>query len=181
MNTTAPIDLQPLLHGDTIVLRPLLASDLDALCEAASDPLIWEQHPSPLRYQRKVFEKEFFAGALASGSAFVIQEKQSGRIIGSSRFYDWDPEHQEMAIGFTFLIRDHWGGSTNLELKTLMLDHAFQWAKRVWFHIGKHNWRSRKGTEKIGARFSHEDSREIGGVMHEYAFYVIDAPQPLHP
>jgi N-acetyltransferase len=159
MTTAALIDLQPLLCGDTLVLRPLLASDLNALGDAASDPLIWEQHPSPLRYQRHVFEKEFFAGALASGSAFVIQEKTSGRIIGSSRFYDWDPAHQEIAIGFTFLVRDHWGGRTNLELKTLMLNHAFQWAKRVWFHIGKHNWRSRRGTEKIGARFSHEENR----------------------
>jgi RimJ/RimL family protein N-acetyltransferase len=174
MAASDTFDFQPKLIGDTLVLRPLLASDLDGLCMAAADPFIWEQHPSPQRYQREIFEKEFFSGALASGSAFVIEERNTGRIIGSSRYYDWQPDTQEIAVGFTFLIRDHWGGNTNSELKSLMLQHAFQWANRVWFHIGKNNWRSRKGTEKIGARFSHENKREIGGTVHEYAFYVID-------
>ena len=170
-----PIDLQPLLEGETLRVRPLLPDDLDALHAAASDPLIWDQHPSPLRYQRPVFEKEFFAGALASGSAFVVIDKASGKIIGSSRYYDWDPQKREIAIGFTFLARSHWGGGTNGELKRLMLEHAFRSADVVWFHIGRSNWRSRKAVEKIGARLSHESTKELYGVVHEYAFYLITA------
>ena len=38
-------DLQPTLQGELIIVRPLRTGDFDALFEAASDPLIWEQHP----------------------------------------------------------------------------------------------------------------------------------------
>ena len=176
MNEALHFDLQPTLLGETVSLRPLKTADFELLYAAASDPLVWEQHPEPLRYQRKVFEG-FFAGAMASGGALVITDKKSGMIIGSSRYYDWNPREREVAIGYTFLARSHWGGETNREMKQLMLNHAFRWAKIVWFHIGKNNWRSRKATEKIGGRLSHEASKELNGVVHDYAFYKIEAPQ----
>jgi len=175
MHMNEEFNLQPTLEGPTVILRPLRAGDFEALYLAASDPLIWEQHPEPTRYQRDVFEKSFFVGALGSGSAFVVIDKTSGQIIGSSRFYDWDSERAEVAIGFTFLACSHWGGSTNREMKQLMLQHAFQWTKIVWFHIGKDNWRSRKAAEKIGAVFSHVDEKEINGQLRESAFYKIEA------
>lgn len=141
-------NFQPVLEGPTIMLRPLNADDFEGLYLAASDPLVWELHPEPTRYQRDVFAKSFFAGALSSGSAFVVIDKASGQIIGSSRYYDWYAEKAEVAVGFTFLARSHWGGTTNREMKRLMLTHAFQWAKLVWFHIGTDNWRSRRAAEK---------------------------------
>ena len=64
------IDLQPTLKGDLIDLRPLRPDDFDELLSAASDPLIWEQHPECDRYKREVFQK-FFDGALESKGAFV--------------------------------------------------------------------------------------------------------------
>ncbi|MES3008730.1 MAG: GNAT family N-acetyltransferase [Pseudomonadota bacterium] len=167
------IEFQPLLEGENLLVRPLRADDFDALYAAASDPLIWEQHPSPLRYQRPVFEKEFFQGALVSGSAFVVIDKSTGKIIGSSRYYDWNSMQREIAIGFTFLARSHWGDGSNRELKCLMLEHAFRSADVVWFHIGRTNWRSRKAVEKIGAVFSHENTHEINGVVRDSAFYLI--------
>lgn len=171
-------EFQPTLTGPTLILRPLLAQDLEPLYAAASDPLIWEQHPDPQRYERTAFETRYFAGALDSGSALVVINRASGDIVGCSRYYEWNPETAEVAIGFTFLARSQWGGATNSELKGLMLAHAFRWAKRVWFHIGKDNMRSRRGTEKIGARFSHETQKELNGQLHDYAFYVVErSPQ----
>jgi N-acetyltransferase len=38
-------ELQPVLTGKLIQLRPLKPEDFEALFRAASDPLIWEQHP----------------------------------------------------------------------------------------------------------------------------------------
>lgn len=138
--------------------------------------MIWEQHPEPTRYQRQVFKSGFFAGALASGRAFVVIDNASAHIIGSSRYYDWNPAEREVAVGFTFLARSHWGGGTNREMKQLMLSHAFRWAKVVWFHVGKNNWRSRRAMEKIGGKLSHEASREHNGVVHDYVFFKIEAP-----
>jgi RimJ/RimL family protein N-acetyltransferase len=171
---SAVFDLQPTLIGPSITLRPLQADDFDVLQRAASDPLIWEQHPDPTRYQREVFRERFFTGGLASGSAFVVLENASGRVIGSSRYYEWDPAKREVSIGYTFLVRDCWGGTTNTEMKRLMLAHAFQWAEVVWLHIGIANRRSRKAAEKIGAVFSHVEDKTVNGAVLQTAFYRID-------
>ena len=169
-------DLHPTLVGETISLRPLKEEDFESLYAVASDPLIWEAHPEPLRYQRAVFKRGFFASALSSGTALVVIDNISSRIIGSSRYYEWNPQERQIAIGYTFLARSHWGGASNREMKTLMLNHAFQWAKTVWFHVGVTNWRSRKAMEKIGAKLSHQEGKEIHGSVHIHAVYRIDNP-----
>lgn len=176
MHTPADFDGRPTLEGPTLLLRPLRADDLEPLYAAAADPLIWEQHPDSLRYQRGVFENGFFASALASGTALVILDRATGQMIGSSRYYDLNPDRREVAIGFTFLVRSHWGGNTNRELKRLMLEHAFRWARRVWFHVGATNLRSRKAMEKIGGRYSHEEAKVTLGVTAVHAHYFIDNP-----
>lgn len=145
-------DLQPRLAGDLIELRPLREEDFDALFQAASDPLIWEQHPEPDRYKREVFQR-FFNGAIESKGAFAVIDRRSGRIIGSSRYCDLKPAEREVEIGWTFLARAYWGGVYNGELKTLMLDHALRFVDRVVFVVGEHNLRSQKALEKIGAKF----------------------------
>jgi len=145
-------DLQPTLTGDLMELRPLRPDDFDALFFAASDPLVWEQHPESDRYQREVFQK-FFDGALESKGAFAIIERKSGRIVGSSRYCNLDSKNSEVEVGWTFLERQFWGGTYNRELKRLMLDHAFQFVNRVLFVVGEKNLRSQKALEKIGARF----------------------------
>ena len=175
MDVATGFDLQPTLSGDKISLRPLTTDDFEPLYKAASDPLIWEQHPVPTRYQRQDFS-DFFEGALASAGALVITDNTSGELIGSSLYYEWNPDTREVAIGYTFLIRSRWGGVTNRELKQLMLDHAFRWAKAVWFHVGKNNWRSRRAMEKIGGKLSHEASREYKGVVHDYVYFKIEKP-----
>lgn len=176
MQDSDAFDFMPTLVGESISLRPLTVDDFEAVHAAAADPLIWEQHPYPLRYRRDVFEGGFWASAINSDGALVITDNVSGKIIGSSRFYEWEPERKEVAIGFTFLSRTHWGGKTNRELKRLMLRHAFRRAKVVWFHVGSNNLRSRKAMEKIGGVFSHEEAKEIHGTVHAHAFYRIDAP-----
>jgi N-acetyltransferase len=142
-------DLQPNLKGELIELRPLTPEDWDDLFAVASDPLIWEQHPESDRYKEEVF-KLFFQEALESGGAFIITDKKSGRIIGSTRFYGYDSENSEIEIGWTFLARKYWGGRYNRELKQLMLDHAFKFVESVIFYVGENNIRSQKATEKIG-------------------------------
>jgi len=78
-------DLQPTLHGHLIDLRPLRYDDFEALFLAASDPLIWEQHPKPDRYKLGVFKK-FFDEAMKSKGALAVIDRQSEQIIGTSRY-----------------------------------------------------------------------------------------------
>lgn len=148
-------DPQPTLTGEHLVVRPLVADDLDAQYAAASDPLVWEQHPARNRHERQVFE-EFFAANLASGGALAVCT-HDGRVIGGSRYADWGApdstgQGTSVEIGWTFLCRDHWGDGTNRELKQLMIDHALGSIDTVRFRIGEHNMRSRRAVEKLGGR-----------------------------
>jgi len=77
-------------------------------------------------------------------------------VVGSSRYYDWNPVSREIAIGYTFLGRKFWGGIYNREVKHLMLGHAFEFADRVWFHVGARNLRSRRAMANVGARLAVE-------------------------
>jgi len=143
-------DLQPNLKGELVELRPLRPEDWHALFAVASDPLIWEQHPERDRYEKDVFQV-FFKEALESGGAFVVIAKSSQQIIGSTRFYGYDPEKSEIEIGWTFLARKYWGGRYNREMKELLLTHAFKFVENVVFFVGEKNLRSQKAMEKIGA------------------------------
>ena len=145
-----PFDLQPYLRGELIELRPLVPRHWDELFAVASDPLIWEQHPEPDRYKEDVFEI-FFKEALESGCAFVIIDRKTQEIIGSTRFYGYDPGKSEIEIGWTFLARKYWGGRFNAEMKQLLLSHAFTFVESVVFFVGEENIRSQKAMEKIGA------------------------------
>lgn len=97
--------------------------------------------------------EEFFTKALESKGALAIERKDDGRLIGTSRYYDLDGK-RSVAIGFTFLTREHWGGDWNRELKFVMLDHAFIYVSRVIFHVGENNLRSRRAMEKIGGKLA---------------------------
>jgi RimJ/RimL family protein N-acetyltransferase len=143
-------DLQPHLKGELIELRPLTPEDWDDLFAVASDPLIWAQHPESDRYKEGVF-KVFFREALECGGAFLVIDAKTQQIIGSTRFFGYDPEKSEIEIGWTFLARRYWGGRYNAEMKRLLLDHAFKFVETVVFLVGEKNFRSQKAMEKIGA------------------------------
>lgn len=144
------LDLQPTLIGRLMTLRPLGDDDFPALFAVASDPLIWEQHPNWDRYKEEVF-RDFFRLAMESRGALVAIDNADGRVIGSSRYFGYDPDRSEVEIGWTFLARKYWGGVYNGEMKQLMLEHAFEHVSTVVFIIGETNVRSQRAVEKIGA------------------------------
>lgn len=144
------VSLQPTIENKLIKIQPLTPADFGTLYSVASDPFIWEQHPNKYRYQRIEFEN-YFKGAIESGGAFLISNSKTGEIIGSTRFYDFNEEDKTVLIGYTFLAKSHWGGTYNPALKSLMLDHAFNFVDAVLFHVGAANTRSQKAMEKLGA------------------------------
>src|SRR4029453_15687235 len=110
----AQFEWQPRLVGELIEVRPLGTADWEGLFAVASDPLIWELHPARDRYRKDVF-REFFREALETGSAFVVIDRKTGQIIGSSRYFGFDRSESVVEIGWTFLARAYWGGNYNGE------------------------------------------------------------------
>ena len=162
-------DLQPILKGKLLGLRPLRPEDFNDLYAVASDPLIWEQHPIKDRYKEEVF-KGFFREALESGGALIAIDSKDGQVIGSSRFHGYDKEKSEIEIGWTFLARSHWGGIYNREMKQLMLRHAFQFVNSVIFLVGPQNLRSQRAMEKIGG--VRLGSRRDGGGRESFVYQI---------
>ncbi len=77
--------LQPTLENDEVKLLSLQESDFKRLYEVASDPEIWTQHPNKNRCERELFFN-FFEGTMMSVGAFLILDKASGEVAGSTRF-----------------------------------------------------------------------------------------------
>ena len=168
---------QPTLSGERVTLRPIradgAASDLDAMHAAASDPEVWAQHSEKNRHERAVFER-FFMGAAECGGGLVVVDNATGRVIGSRRYYDWNPADESVVIGYTYLARAYWGGAVNGEVKRLMIAHAFRFARTVWFHVSPGNVRSQRALERIGARFDRREMVPVGGVPSERMIYRVD-------
>ena len=146
-----PFDLQPdFLKDDLIILIPLKQNDFDRLFEVACNPLVWEQHPNPNRYKLEDFTN-YFKGAIESKGAFLILDSKTNETVGCSRYYGCNEEDNSVLIGYTFIGTSFWGKGYNKSLKKMMLDYAFQFVDKVYFHIGASNYRSQKAIEKIGA------------------------------
>jgi RimJ/RimL family protein N-acetyltransferase len=151
------MDRQPVLEGERLLLRPLKPGDWPALWAVASDRELWAGHPSHDRWQEPVF-RAFFDDALARGGALAIIDKETGKVIGSSRFQYCDRAAAEgtLEIGWSFLDRAYWGRGYNAEFKRLMLDHAFRFVDRVVFRVGADNAISRGAMKNIGGRLTGE-------------------------
>lgn len=169
-----PFDIQPVLEGDKVILRPLRVDDFKALFAVASDPEIWAQHPDRDRYRLEVFQG-FFKEAMASKGAFAIIDRATGEMIGSTRFANYDPDTSEIEIGWTFYAISHWRTGTNREVKALMLRHVFSHVGAVLFQVGAENHRSRTAVERLGAKLVREHQREHGGEIHDYVTYRLTA------
>jgi RimJ/RimL family protein N-acetyltransferase len=168
-----PFNLQPTLQNEWVKMLPLKEDDFEELYKVASDPLIWEQHPSKTRYQREVFQN-YFTGAMESGGAFAVYNNKTGELIGSTRFYDYDETGSSVLIGYTFIARHCWGGNYNRSMKTLMLNHAFQFVHKVVFHVGEVNMRSRKAMEKLGGQLvGKADKAYYGEAVNVNCIYEI--------
>ncbi|MBZ4033481.1 GNAT family N-acetyltransferase [Flavobacterium sp. 17A] len=169
---TSNFKLKPdFLENELTKLIPLEEKHFEALFQAASDPLIWEQNPVKNRYEKEGF-KTFF-DIIMTKNPFLILDKQTNEIMGTTSFYDYNPEQSSVAIGYTFISRKYWGGPYNKSNKKLMIDYAFQHVDSVLFHIGSENFRSQKAVLKLGAEKINELKFTVNGAEMPYFEYEL--------
>ena len=144
------------LVGECVELAPLTFAHLDALSSVGLAPELWaatticvQTRDDLQAYVRHALELQ------AAGSAvpFVIIERSSGEVVGSTRFHSLAPEHRKLEIGFTFIAPAWQRTSVNTEAKLLMLRHAFEMWQciRVQFTANAANEKSRAALRRIGA------------------------------
>jgi RimJ/RimL family protein N-acetyltransferase len=152
------IDLSALpLEGAAVRLEPLGPHHLDGLCEVGLDPALWRYTVSRLldraameRYVRTALDEQRAGTALP----FATVWRETGQVIGSTRFGNASPADRRVEIGWTWLGRPWQRTRANTEAKYLMLRHAFDaWGCiRVELKTSALNERSRAAILRIGAR-----------------------------
>ena len=144
------------LSGPTVRLEPLSLAHLDALAEVALDPELWLWTASHVETRADL--ERYVRAALAMAEAgtalpFATVHRESGRVVGSTRFGNYVPEHRRVEIGWTFVGRPWQRTAVNTEAKLLMLRHAFDTLglNRVEWKTDALNARSRAAILRLGA------------------------------
>jgi RimJ/RimL family protein N-acetyltransferase len=145
------------LEGNTIRLVPLSLENLDALCAIGLEPRLWQA--TTIQVQTRAEMESYIKVALEAqdeGIAlpFVIIERSSGKVIGTTRFHSIATKHRHLEIGFTWIALPWQGTVVNTEAKYLMLYHAFESMNciRVEFRADAKNEQSRRALTRLGAQ-----------------------------
>jgi N-acetyltransferase len=150
--------LEPVtLEGSFVRLEPMITEHHAALTAIGLDPEIWRRAIAPIRTPEEM--RSYMDTALQlqrEGTAlpFVTVERSSGRVVGSTRFANYDRSNRRIEIGWTWLAPAWQRTATNTEAKYLMLTHAFErlGCVRVEFKTDVLNSQSRMAILRIGAK-----------------------------
>ncbi|WP_394779045.1 GNAT family N-acetyltransferase [Undibacterium sp.] len=175
---------QPTLAGSLTELLPLQPDHAAALVAAASDGNLWDMKLTVIPGPRTV--QQYVATALAGQAAgtvlpFVIVDRRSGSIVGSTRFWKIDTLNRKMEIGHTWLSASVQRSGINTETKYLLLRHAFETmaAVRVQFTTDVLNEKSKAAILRIGATLEgvvrHERIMPDGRKRDSARFSIIDS------
>lgn len=184
MNANATPLIQPTLIGPTVELRPLQAEDAASLVAAAADGELWNMKVTIIPGPDTV--GNYIAAALDGRQAgtvmpFVIVRRDTGQIVGSTRFWKIDLANRKMEIGHTWLGSSTQRSGINTEAKYLLLTHAFEamQAIRVQFTTDELNEKSRAAIIRIGAKqegiVRHERIMPDGRKRNSVRFSIIDS------
>jgi len=156
--TVAPARLEPVvLEGSFVRLEPMRPEHHGPLSEIGLDPEIWRYTVSMIRTPEEM--REYMDAALQLKEAgmtlpFVTIERSSGRVVGSTRYGNYDPANRRVEIGWTWLAKPWQRTAINTEAKYLMLTHAFErlHCVRVELKTDVLNTPSRQAMLRIGAK-----------------------------
>lgn len=145
------------LRGEHVLLEPLDLAHTDELHAATADDEVW-RHLSVGRPTTSAGTAEVIAAALDAQHRgervpWVQRCATTGAVVGTTSYYEIDPERRSVAIGHTFLGRPWWRTGINTEAKLLLLGRAFDelGAVRVAWHTDIRNDRSQAAIERLGA------------------------------
>jgi N-acetyltransferase len=171
--------------GNFIILRPPLYDDLEGLCDAATDGEIWK---NPYAIFPSIEEMSIYLQNLIkhddSVLPFIIIDRKSKIILGTTRFFNIDHQNYRVEIGHTWIAESYRRTAVNTEAKFLMLQHAFEKLNCIAVEIRTDvlNEVSRKAIERIGAMQdgilrNHKIMRN-GRIRHTVCYSVIKEEWP---
>lgn len=175
------------LEGRFVRLEPLTLDHLVDLCEVGLDGDIWRWSPKPVESvgeMRAYIEEAIEGQARGHCLPFATIEKQTGTVVGSTRFGNIDRENLHVEIGWTWIGKQWQRTAVNTEAKYLMLSHSFEilGCKRVEFKTDSLNERSRNAILRLGAieegTFRNHMTTSTGRMRHSVYYSIIDTEWP---
>jgi N-acetyltransferase len=181
MHTLTPVSLQ----DEHVLLEPLGPHHESELEAAAADGKLWELWftSAPAPGQARAYIQKALDGLAANAMLpFAIREKSSGDIVGTTRFYEFDPALPRIAIGYTWYAKRWQKSHLNTACKRLLLQYAFESLQcvAVEFHTDGRNLDSQRAIERLGA---HRDGvlrahkRRPDGTLRDTVCYSIIASE----
>jgi len=145
-----------ILENDVVLLRPLKEEDISHFTEfSLNEPELWRYSLTPadglenlnIYIQNALREKE-----LKTTYPFVVFDKRTNKIAGSTRFYDYKETHNTVQLGYTWYGKQFQGTGLNKNCKFLLLVYAFEKMKleRVEFRADATNAKSISAMKSIG-------------------------------
>lgn len=181
MPSLAPASLQ----DNHVLLEPLALNHAPELEAAAADGELWNlwftSAPAPGQ-ARSYIEKALDGLAANTMLPFAVREKTSGEIVGTTRFYEFDPALPRIAIGYTWYAKRWQKSHLNTACKRLLLKHAFEALDcvAVEFHTDGRNLDSQRAIERLGARrdgMLRAHKRRPDGTLRDTVCYSIIASE----
>lgn len=145
------------LEGNLVRLIPLKAEYKSALLEASADGELWNLWFTGVPSKDSIdayLEYAFSEQAAGRALAFAVVDKQTQKIIGSTRYCNADTLNHRVEIGYTWYAKSYQRTGVNTECKYLLLKHAFENlnAIAVEFRTHWHNQASRAAIARLGAK-----------------------------
>lgn len=148
----------PTLETGRIILRPMRMDDADDIFAYASDPevakhVVWDTHAS-------IEDSKSFLGSVLEQynngmvSSWGIEERASGKLIGTCGFVYWNITHARAEIGYA-LGRAYWGRGYMTEAAGQITAFGFESMKlnRLEARCEVANVGSAKVMQKIGMSY----------------------------
>jgi RimJ/RimL family protein N-acetyltransferase len=145
------------LYGTRVRLEPMRPDHFEPLVAAGAFEELWRwtrtfaHTPESMRaYVDEALDEAEAGRALP----FVTIDRVSGKVIGSTRFANFDAANRHVEIGWTWITPAFQRTSANTEAKLLMLSHAFEkWeCARVELKTDVLNQKSRNAMLRMGAK-----------------------------
>ena len=187
---TSPIDLwtEPLvLQGLRLKIETLAPHHLADLSENLLTPHAWHSVHWNIRTHADL-ERSYqlsHQGRLEGRDHGVAMiETSSGKVVGKSRFMNFNRHHKGLEIGGTWIGLNWQKSHVNTEAKLLMLKFAFDTldCQRVEFRVDSLNFNSQRAVQRIGAKYEGE-LRQFAllpdGRKKDYKIYsILDSEWP---
>lgn len=172
----------PVLETERMILRPIKMDDAEDMYAYGSDPEVtryvtWHAHQSIEETQQFI---SFLLGKYEEGavSQWGIEHKESGRLIGTMGFINWNTKHFKAEVGYA-LSREFWNRGYTSEAMKAIIDFGWNQMKlvRIEARCMPDNINSARVMEKVGMQYEGlmRKNLYVKGRFHDAKIYAIVA------